>query len=393
MDKNEKMISVNALAKKYAANCERIGAIADVCEREKRERNESEEAEYTTLRRENIVLRMRMEAISAPVVNAPKATPTEVMRSALAKGVTFRAILKRDTTPTTGVPQTTAALNDTGIIEVEQAEMLKPLRAGLIYDKVGITIRAGMTGPIRWPKHGKAVAQFAGEGAKLTDSKIDFNKLDAKPVRLGIAIPVTREELEQSDGIVESVIREEMPAAIADKVNDALFTTDATGRTVYGPFVEATKSAVTFAGAVPTRKELLKMKASVTKAGIKLIAPCWVMTEDMKAELEDAKVDSGSGRFVCENDMILGCPVFTTPAIGEGNVGFGDWSYQAAQFNGDMSLIVDPYTLARNNATDYVLNTHFATATLRGEAFVLGKAKAETEAGQGTGATGQGGNG
>ena len=103
--------------------------------------------------------------------------------------------------------------------------------------------------------------------------------------------------------------------------------------------------------------------------------PCWIMTEAMKAELRDVKVDAGSGRFLCENDMILGYPVFTTSVIGE-NIGFGDWSYQAAGFFGEMSFIADPYTLARNHAVDFVLNGRFGTVTLRDEAFVLGKKKA-----------------
>jgi hypothetical protein len=42
-----------------------------------------------------------------------------------------------------------------------------------------------------------------------------------------------------------------------------------------------------------------------------------------------------------------------------------------------MNMTVDPFTLARQNATDFVLNTRFATTTLYEEAFVLGKAKAD----------------
>lgn len=240
--------------------------------------------------------------------------------------------------------------------------------------------------------HTKAVGQFADEGERLTDSKVDFDKLTVSPRRLGIAIPVTKEDLESSQGIVESVIREEMPAAIVDLVNDAMFTTSKTfkdkdgntkNRVIYGPFVKAAENPFAFAGEVPTRRELLKMKAQVLTAGIKLTHPCWVMTENMKAELEDTKVDVGSGRFLCEGDTILGYPVFTTPTIGEGNIGFGDWSYQAAGFFGSTSLIVDPYTLARQNSTDFVLNGHFATVTLREDAFVLGQSK--TAAAESTG--------
>lgn len=370
------------LIDRHQQNCERISEIADACEKEKRERNESEETEYQSLVRDNQFITMKMNAIQSPAAVAPQ-SPTaqlrEIVNSPNPNGK-VSIVLTREADL-----MTTAGLADTGIIPVSEQEMLKPLRAGLIYDKVGINVRSGLSaGSLRWPMHTKAVGQFADEGERLTDSKINFDKLTVSPRRLGIAIPVTKEDLESSQGVVENVIREEMPAAVIDLINEAMFTTSKTfkdkngatkNRVVYGPFVKAAEKPFDFAGDVPTRKELLKMKAQVLASGIKLTHPCWVMTENMKAELEDAKVDAGSGRFVCENDAVLGYPVFVTPEIGEGNVGFGDWSYQAAGFFGQTSLIVDPYTLARQNSTDFVLNAHFATVTLREDAFVLGHKK------------------
>lgn len=372
MTKTKNKVNVRELADKYQANCERISAIADACETEQRERTEAETVEYETLARENAVLQMRMQAATADQNRPVEAVnPDEVVRENLLKrGSKVTIQLQREI-----VPQTTAALAETGIIPVQEQEMIRPMRLGLIWDKVGINVRTGLSGKLRWPKHTKATAQFADEGAKLTDSKIDWSKLETTGKRLGIAIPVTREELEDSDGIVEGVIREEMPAAITDAINAALFCVEAGDRKVYGPFVEAAKKLTTFAGAEPTRKELLKMKAAVAKA-VKLVAPCWVMTEDMKAILEDVKVDAGSGRFLCENDHVLGYPVFVTDAIPAGYIGFGDWSYQAAGFFGKMNLVADPYTLARNNAVDFVLNTRFGTVTLREDAFALGKVNA-----------------
>lgn len=375
----KKTVQVRELVDKYQTNCNRISEIADTCEKEQRERNEAEDAEYKALSRENQLLQMRMHAIAVEAGTPQNVNTDEVLREMLLnKNSKVTISLMREVTP-----QTTAALADTGIIPVQEQEMLKPIRLGLIYDKVGLNIRSGLIGTLRWPKHSKAVAQFADEAERLSDSKIDWSKLETTGHRLGIAIPVTREELEDSHGIVENVVKEEMPAAIVDEINAALFTTtkDYTAkdgstkqRKVYGPFVEAAKSVTNFAAAVPTRKELLKIVATVASR-VKMIAPCWIMTEAMKAELRDVKVDEGSGRFLCENDMILGYPVFTTNAIGADYIGFGDWSYQAAGFFGDMNLVIDPYTLARNNAVDFVLNTRFGTVTLREEAFVLGKVK------------------
>lgn len=375
MKKKEKKVNVRELVNQYQANCERINAIADVCENEQRERTPEEDAEYNKLLRDNQVIQMRMQAAinagSEVEARSVSAQLREALNEAMENGSRNPVMLTL-----TREIQTTAALEGTGIIPVNDQEMLAPLRAGLIYDKVGITIRTGLVGSLRWPKHGKAVAKFVGEAEKLTESKIDWDKLTVSPKRLGVAIPVTRQELFNSEGVVEGVIKAEMPQAIVDKINDALFATDKAGRVVYGPFATAGEEGGcakhTFAGAVPTRKELLKMKATVAKAGINTSTCCFVMTETMKAELEDVKVDSGSGRFLCENDRILGFPVFCTDVIGEGNIGFGDWGYQAAGFFGAMNFVVDPYSLSLEDSTRFVLNTDFATLTLRPEAFVLG---------------------
>lgn len=380
--KKKEKLNVRELVNKYQVNCDRIGEIAETCEKEQRERTEAEDTEFKVLTRENQLLQMKMQAASmARQFDEPAGNNDERLRELLLRQkAEANIVLVREL-------MTTAGVEDTGIIPVQEEDMLKPLRAGLIYDKVGIKVMTGLVaGKLRWPRHGKAVAQWAGEGERLVDAKIDFSKLDTKPVRLGLAIPVTREELESSEGIVESVVREEMPNAVVEAVNEAMFTTEGTykdandsssvkNKKVAGPFVAAAAPdrLISFAGTLPTRKELLKMRASVSKTGIKLIAPCWVMTEDMKTELEDVKVDAGSGRFLVENGMLLGSPIFTTPYIGEGYIGFGDWSYQASGFFGPMSIAVDPYTLLRQNSTDFVLNSHFATVTLYDEAFVVGK--------------------
>lgn len=380
--------TVRTLIERHQANCARIQEIADTCVKEKRSRSQEENVEYETLKRDNEVVVAKINALQSPVLPVDTDTDKQLRDNLFAdKKVTIALV--RDLS-------TTADVEGTGVIPIQQQEMLKPLREGLIYNLVGLHIATGLSGgTLRWPKHGKAQAQWAKEGERLEDTNIKWDKLETQPERLGCAIPVTREELNDSHGIVESVVREEMPAAVIDLVNDALFTTVSTytgkdgkehDRVIYGPFVEAAKDPYEYAGDLPTRRDFLLIKARVLKTGLKLVAPCWVMTENMKAELEDVKIDAGSGRFLCENDRILGYPVFTTSVIGDGNIGFGDWVYQAAGFFDSMNMIVDPYTLARNNAVDFVLNARFGTATLYQEAFVLAQ-KAVKSSGSGSGSS------
>ena len=127
-------------------------------------------------------------------------------------------------------------------------------------------------------------------------------------------------------------------------------------------------SAVTFS-AEPTFKEYNGLKAKVLAKGVDGQHLCWVMTQAQKAIAEATPKDTGSGIMVCENGNIAGLPVFCTNYIGEGNIGLGDWRYQPMGLFGDISFIVDPYSQARKDAVDFVLNVNYGTTTLQSDAF------------------------
>ena len=54
-------------------------------------------------------------------------------------------------------------------------------------------------------------------------------------------------------------------------------------------------------------------------------------------------------------------------------VGFGSWSYFAANQHGDVRLVIDPYTKAVKNETVLTMNTRWSLTTLRPEAFNIVK--------------------
>ncbi len=58
----------------------------------------------------------------------------------------------------------------------------------------------GLAGDFVWPIYDMAEATIAGEGVALSDSKIELSKLTACPERVGIAIPVTNQAINQSAG-------------------------------------------------------------------------------------------------------------------------------------------------------------------------------------------------
>lgn len=248
-----------------------------------------------------------------------------------------------------------------------------PLQEGLILDKVGLPLMTGLVGEYVWPVASMVEATIGGDNMELTEQKISLSALKAVPDTIGVTCGVTRRTINQSGGIIETIVKNLLPMAVAKAVNKAMFgTTAATGATnLVGPFIGKIPTQIT-----KTFADINKLKAAVLKSGVEGEHMAWVMTKSTKAILEATSKDTGSGIMICENDMIAGIPVFTTEFIGDDYIGIGDFTYQPVGQFGDFSFIVDPYTEARKDVVQFTLHVDFGTKTLRSDAFVLGKFKA-----------------
>lgn len=367
---HKRSITARELINQYQQNCNRITEIADACEKEKRERNEGEDTEYNTLLRDNQLLQMKLHAMASEQLRENPNTLNEanrIIRENAANGRQTQIMLVRDMVM---VAEGSAG----GVVPVRIQDILDPLVEGLILDKVGLPLPTGLSGDYVWPTYETVDASIAGEGVALTDTKIKMSKLTAAPQRIGIAIPVTRQAINQTDGILEMIVKKLMPLAVSKLLNKILFSTEkvANATTLVGPFVGLVLGATNFS-AEPTFKEYNSLKAKVLATGIDGENLCWVMTKAQKAAAEATPKDAGSGIMICENDHIAGLPVFTTNYIGEDYIGLGDWRYQPMGLFGDISFIIDPYSQARKDAVDFVLNVNYGTTTLRKEAFALAK--------------------
>lgn len=422
-EKDKKKLNVRELVNKYQANCDRIGEIAETCEKEQRERTEAEDKEFAALTRENQLLQMKMQVATAEHLREnpnAAADAVKVIRENASRGQKSEIIFVRDL-------MMVSDITGGAIIPLNVQEIIKPLTEGFILDKVGLPMPTGLSGDFVWPMYEMVEAQIAGEGVALSDTKIPFSKMTAAPERVGIAIPVTNQSLNQSDGVLEMIVREIMPRAIRLLLNKVLFSTSkVNGATnLVGPFVGKVNTAVALS-ATPTFKELnVDMKAKLLETGIDGEHLCWIMTKSLAATLEGTPI-SEKGIFMpmLQNGMLCGLPVYTTNAIRnvaktykkyngtawadytlaandtvKGQVsktselpttgvtsgdiyliaditeyiGLGDWRYQPMGLFGTIRFIVDPYSQARKDSVDFVLNTDYGTKTLRSEAFKLGK--------------------
>lgn len=369
--------------KRYNEIAEEFRAMADTLEKEKRGYTADEQKHVDELRAEQdrISARLRGEEfaeILTPAQSAAQrlADAERAIRENVKRGVsTTIRLVRENPSPVPSEPTITDinVANAGNIVRINLQDVLMPLQEGLILDKVGLPLMTGLVGEYVWPVASMVEATIGGDNMELTEQKISLSALKAVPDTIGVTCGVTRRTINQSGGIIETIVKNLLPMAVAKAVNKAMFgTTAATGATnLVGPFIGKSPTMI-----AKTYADINKLKAAVLKSGVEGEHMAWVMTKSTKAILEATSKDTGSGIMICENDMIAGIPVFTTEFIGDDYIGIGDFTYQPVGQFGDFSFIVDPYTEARKDVVQFTLHVDFGTKTLRSDAFVLGKFKA-----------------
>lgn len=372
------------LAKREAINI-RMNEIADKAQAEKRELSSEENVEYQKLQADFAKLGREI-AMNVDVVNYMNAKPNvQKSKNALLREAFQGAmgsqqkefVVKREWVDGVEMSDITAG----GMVPLTIKDILPPLEMGLIWDKVGIAVETGVIGDISWPVMGSVEASVLGEKEELTDTGVDLSNIKPKKERVGITIPITYQAINDTNSNLLGIIQTQARMGITRLLNRVAFSHQNFTSTFHGPFAGG-KTQGSFAGAIPTLKELMEMKGKVAATGVEMSGFCFVMSENMKAVLEATPIDAGSGRMIIENGTIKGYPVFTTEYINYGSdkskaaveyVAAGCFGYLAANQYGDLRIVVNPYSRAKEDIVEVTINGDWSITTLRTEAFALYK--------------------
>ena len=375
-------------------------------DKEREALTEAEEGERKQLYRELDILDMKIKANTQTIAVMRQEDIEDAnakMRECLDKGQRFelkisRAVASSFAGNASGYANPAASTNPAALTT---HDIVEPLYNKTILKAIGAPLLTGLKGNHQWPVVEAFQATINDEGAALGDTKIPINKLIAKPERIGIAVPVTREALTETDNLIQLVATEYMPVAIAALMNKIMFSKEkVTGATnLFGPFITANMTAgnkKVYTTEAPTLMDLVGIKGAVLSRNIQADGLCYVMNESTKGLLEATPKWSGANvAIIDDNGKINGVPVFTTNDVPDGLIHFGAFKYAPQGLFGDMVFIVDPYSQARKNAIDFVLNVDYAITVLRQEAFAtlakvgvaLDKSTATVTAASGSGHT------
>lgn len=351
---------------------------------------DAEKNEIKDLNRELSILRGKMMANTKTAILRSMEEAEDInaqMRETLKEGKRFELTIKRDAgaigTVTNATNGLVGVLSGSGSsadalqsVALTTQDIVKPLYPRTIMALLGIPFKTGLEGDHQWPVVENVEATLEDEGVALGDTQIPISLLKSHPKRIGITIPVTNQAINKTAGLIQGIIRENMPEAILQMMNKVIFSATAVSQSVSiaGPFVSPKSGhSLTAAAAVPTYLELMNMVGVV--AGENVIfdgTEAFVMPANMYYTLKATPRAAGQMGFIIDdNGRIGGIPVYICPWIGTGKIGFGVWKYNPAALFGDFRLVVDPYTGATKDIVRFTLNVDFDTTVLRKEAFAL----------------------
>ena len=393
----EQRAQVRQMRGQLAKNKTAMKGIADKLKAEKRGYSDEEKTQMEQYRAENQQLSASIEAMESPEYEMPNEVVSRNLATAeilfslrnkagvpdkyaylRADGNPFEMVIPNSDMEADKIMQRAAGDIQTlgtvtPLVPITIKDIVEPLSHLLIYDKVGLRIQHGIEGQWNFPVVSGIEATFLGENVQVTDTKIELSKITPTPKRYSVSVPVSNLAIIQSNGGIRDIVINGITLAAANLINKVTFSTTQVGTAgVYptGCFVGAANTAA--ANTSFTYKEVVALKYAVIAKGVQgWQYGCYVCTPKTYAELATTPKDAGSGRFILENGMIDGTPVFMTTDFVDEKLGFGIFSYNVAGFFGQQTLGVDgtSHEAFSKNLTWFMLNGHMDLACLRTEAF------------------------
>lgn len=361
---------------------EQMRAMLDKAEAEKRALDANEKEQFEQLKTKKELLEMKVERRALEDINAGLVSDRRALFSqAVYDVVNHRSLEEYDgAVSENGFKVVERAITDTAavsnMVPVTIGEIIEPLEKGLIIDKLGIKMQSGLVGDLVFPTLAAIEASIQGENAEVGDTTLDVGKIKASPKRISISVPVSRRAIHQTNYSLQDVVLKQISLGVARCMNKWMFSGTKLEGASDGVFVKATPNVeytdkLAFTHIVDLETEVMDAGVDVTDG-----TSAYVCTPKIYGKLKSTPIEAGSAEMILQNGMINGYPVLVTNYMDANTIGFGVFSYACIGQFGDMDLVIDPYTDAKKNTVNFILNTDADIVVARPEAFAIAKKKA-----------------
>jgi HK97 family phage major capsid protein len=244
------------------------------------------------------------------------------------------------------------------LIQTDVIGFIERLRHYLFLTDVGITELRGLRGPINIPRlTASQTAYWVAEGGDLTESQGTLDQVALTPKTVGCFSQVTRRLLEEAKETpdVETLIVDDMAKQIAAAIQDKALSGDGSSNTPTGLYNSSISTKTCADQNDPTWAEVIDVW-STTASNRALSLPrdefAWACPSTVAGNMMAKSKDSGSGRFVMEDDFrILSYPVMVSELCSQ--LTFGAWKQLIIAYWSGLDLLSDPYTAGKSGTVNF----------------------------------------
>ena len=250
------------------------------------------------------------------------------------------------------------------------------LRPTMASAQAGITILNGLTGNAIIPKKTTAAtASWAGDEATTAhdEGPVVIGSISLEPQHLGCYTEVSKQLLHQGTPDVDSLIRDDIGAAVAQGLDQAVFRGSGSGQPQGVQGGSGVETSETETNGQPPVAALFEFISDVEDGNALQGNLAWVTTPTVASYLKQTVLLSSTDSTMWDwrnGNTILGYPAISTSNADSRDIMFGNWSdYVLGLFDGvDIQALMD-VTGAKKRLVTYVVNVMADGDVRRGQSF------------------------
>ena len=265
------------------------------------------------------------------------------------------------------------------ITEWSYAEALKN---SMVAAKAGARYIPGMQGNARIVKGGTATAAWLTEESAASVGKIAYSTVDMTPKRLQILAGYTMDLLKQSALPVEDLIWDEVIAAHAQALDDAIFNGSGSSGQPTGILAASNVNSIAMGtnGGSATWAKMVQMETEVGADNALFGSLAYVTNSKAAGDLKTIAKASNTAVFLMDGNQMNGYPVLVSNAIPsnltKGSASgicsaaiFGNFNEVLVPQWGGLDFLVDPYSQKAKAVIEVTAIAYHDVCVRRPEAF------------------------
>lgn len=253
------------------------------------------------------------------------------------------------------------------VVPEDKKRLELAIRNASVLNRIGATWFNNAVGNISIPKYSGSQVFWAGaENSDAQDGAGTFEEVTLSPKRLTAYIDISRQFLAQTSESAESILINDLAAAVAEKLDETVFGCESGSTTTPAGLLYDGNDYIVTGGTLADMSfdSVLNLEELVEeKNGTNFI---FITDPKVKYSLRGVQMASGL-QFVWENGEIDGRKAVVSNSVCEGGLICMDpRDLAVASWDQDMQITVDPYTRAGKNQIRIVIN-YLVDAKLKGD--------------------------